>query len=735
MSRNHVSLVKDPVHGSIDLTLFEKRILGHHLVDRMQNIKQLSLVYRVFPGATHTRLIHSIGTMHVAWRIFKYAVANADAEVRKAYLQSLGHRIALFLTGEKNSEQLEELVGLWVRHTIKIDSDQNPQDIERIINRYKNDLLNNLKNFARLLHNTQNKQNKSLLFDYCKVFINDIIGPYFNINNFSCSGGYNDTSTRRAALEELVFALVAQALRIKALLHDVGHLPYSHILEFALSREMPESNPSQPSALHERISRGVELSLLFDTMVDMQNRKIEEEKNIINDIIAITIISIVNNFSEKYMFSEIYKSIISAEGSVDADRIDYVLRDGLCTGMLQSSGDYERVYKTFIVVGADKKEFESKIKVWPDINNINQQLPSYDDGNKVYLILPTVHGLNDVSQILVDRYRLAKNVNNHHRVRRLDGLLQEIVEIILNIDVEKIDENFEKNKNIDNEIQIIKNISKDFSHKKKEIEQLAKTLDVNGFYRRLTLSLALSLEFSEFTDDWVISRFRELHTALKQLNTKLTNHPLMHPHHAIGKLLVYLEELFSRRSFVSLWKRETDLFNIISIIPHDKGDLKNSYCQLWVIFRYLVNEMPTAWRKLSEKVEARLLDESSEIKAVFLARNTAKPSVSESKPLFLTELAVGEKLLLYRGELLQPSLRGISQSTLLDMPFFAYVLPKSDSTQLDKKHLAKLVLDETLSFYKKYLNEANTNVKKILMGEVDKCYKNLTGDFNKSPLG
>ena len=437
------------------------------------------------------------------------------------------------------------------------------------------------------------------------------------------------------------------------------------------------------------------------------------------------------------MYPEIYKSTISAGGSVDADRIDYVLRDGLCTGMLQSSGDYERVYKTFIVVGADKKEFESKIKAWPDVNNINQQLPSYADGDKVYLILPTVHGLNDVSQILVDRYRLAKNVNNHHRVRRLDGLLQEIVELILDINVKQMEESLiDKEKNTNNEIRIVKSISEDFSRKKKEIEQLAKTLEVDGFYRGLILSLALSLEFSEFTDDWVISRFRELHTALKQLNTKLPNHTLLRPHNALGKLLVYLEELFSRRSFVSLWKRETDFFNTISTMPATvNSSLKNRYCQLWVIIRYLVNEMPTAWRDLSKKVETRLLKESSEIKAVFLARNTAKPSVSESKPLFLTELAVDEKLLLYRGELLQPSLKGISQSTLLDMPFFAYVLPKPNSARLDKKHLAELVLDETLSFYKEYISKANINAKEILKREVKKCRTRLTRVFNKSPLG
>lgn len=56
----------DPVHGFIDLTQVEKEIVGLPIFKRMQSLKQLSLTNWVFPGAEHTRYMHSLGVMYIA---------------------------------------------------------------------------------------------------------------------------------------------------------------------------------------------------------------------------------------------------------------------------------------------------------------------------------------------------------------------------------------------------------------------------------------------------------------------------------------------------------------------------------------------------------------------------------------------------------------------------------------------------------------------------------------------
>jgi HD superfamily phosphohydrolase len=63
--------IRDPVHGSIAIDDAEKQIILHPFFQRLRNIKQLGFSEFVFPGATHTRYLHSIGVMHVGSLVFE----------------------------------------------------------------------------------------------------------------------------------------------------------------------------------------------------------------------------------------------------------------------------------------------------------------------------------------------------------------------------------------------------------------------------------------------------------------------------------------------------------------------------------------------------------------------------------------------------------------------------------------------------------------------------------------
>jgi HD superfamily phosphohydrolase len=62
--------VRDPVHGSIKIQPQEIQIIEHPFFQRLRSIKQLGFSEYVFPGATHTRYLHSIGVMEVVSRVF-----------------------------------------------------------------------------------------------------------------------------------------------------------------------------------------------------------------------------------------------------------------------------------------------------------------------------------------------------------------------------------------------------------------------------------------------------------------------------------------------------------------------------------------------------------------------------------------------------------------------------------------------------------------------------------------
>ena len=77
--------VRDPVHGSIAIFDAEIPVLEHPFFQRLRNIKQLGFSEFVFPGATHTRYLHSIGVMNVGTLVFNALFKDRlyDKEVQR----------------------------------------------------------------------------------------------------------------------------------------------------------------------------------------------------------------------------------------------------------------------------------------------------------------------------------------------------------------------------------------------------------------------------------------------------------------------------------------------------------------------------------------------------------------------------------------------------------------------------------------------------------------------------
>ena len=76
--------IRCPIHGSIALDDQERTLLDHPLVQRLRHVSQLGLASLVFPSATHSRLAHSLGVMHLAGRIFDQAWTQSAAVLEAA---------------------------------------------------------------------------------------------------------------------------------------------------------------------------------------------------------------------------------------------------------------------------------------------------------------------------------------------------------------------------------------------------------------------------------------------------------------------------------------------------------------------------------------------------------------------------------------------------------------------------------------------------------------------------
>lgn len=63
--------VNDPVHGFIMLPLALKKFIDHRFFQRTRFIKQLGICSHIYPGATHTRFAHSIGTAFLSFEMMK----------------------------------------------------------------------------------------------------------------------------------------------------------------------------------------------------------------------------------------------------------------------------------------------------------------------------------------------------------------------------------------------------------------------------------------------------------------------------------------------------------------------------------------------------------------------------------------------------------------------------------------------------------------------------------------
>lgn len=94
--------IRDPIHDFVRMSPYERKIVDSRPYQRLRDISQLAMTYRVYPGATHKRFEHCLGVMELSERLFNTVTEPANLEYAKHLVEPL--------TDEGNREYWRKVV-------------------------------------------------------------------------------------------------------------------------------------------------------------------------------------------------------------------------------------------------------------------------------------------------------------------------------------------------------------------------------------------------------------------------------------------------------------------------------------------------------------------------------------------------------------------------------------------------------------------------------------------------
>ena len=167
-------------------------------------------------------------------------------------------------------------------------------------------------------------------------------------------------------------------VRLAALLHDIGHGPFSHVSEYLLDKHYDRSTVGEASAtekIHEKVT------------VDIIN-KVDEVASLLTDEERSKVTRIIEGGRTR----DYRRDVVSS--SLDADKMDYLLRDAHFAGVRYGSFDLDKVIDV---------------------------CRRHDRGSESYLVVEE-QGIFAVEQLVLAKQHMTQQVYAH-RVRTVTDLM------------------------------------------------------------------------------------------------------------------------------------------------------------------------------------------------------------------------------------------------------------------------------------------------------------------------
>ena len=332
--------INDSIHGLISLSDFEKKIISHPAFNRLHDIYLNSTVYLTFPSDRTKRFEHSIGTMKLCSEMFYRAVLNTDNITLNSFLTLYQNKICEIIKKLLDSNGFERTIPV------------------------------NLK-LGKIEGNP---------------FYNSLI-PY-NITK-----QYKD-----------IYLILILSIRGAALLHDIGHPPFSHVIEESLNdiyeNQCPIHNTKesyksyietlkaydvQDKDLHEKI--GIKISEII-----LKSTTSGNIHNFADNIFSNTFIELIISECIKHILTddqdfEYLHTII--DGTIDGDRLDYITRDTTNSGVKDGRINYLRTINEIRIA-----KNESRVPESPE-----------------YVFAFPIKALSSIEDVLMSRFNLyEKNI-------------------------------------------------------------------------------------------------------------------------------------------------------------------------------------------------------------------------------------------------------------------------------------------------------------------------------------